>query len=861
MVRQGAFWEVLEPRLLLTAEGLVEAPFVVTAASGTVLPNGWIYAGRGPAPSLLQINQTANRNAADTTNADQLWSGGGLGLALNGADYTVGIWDGGYVRTTHRELTGRVTIKDTGGSLQDHATHVGGTIGATGVTASARGMANAVNLWSYEWTNDISEMAAAAPYIIASNQSYGFTRGWTYTNTTGPQGKRNYGMWYGDRYESAEDAGFGKYDSDTQSLDAMLYSNPYLLSVWAASNDRGETYASLANYYLTYLGGTYGGWYWVPVNDATYPAPGPDGASTGYDTLPEMQTAKNTLVVGAINDITADPYGASDVVMTSYSSWGPTDDGRIKPDVVGNGDALYSTFSGNNNAYGTMSGTSMATPNVTGSSVLLIEYYKDLFGSMPLAATTKAAIIQNAFDAGRTGPDYTYGWGVLDAAATANFYTSVASGGGNSYLWQNSYAGSDWTYSFCSDGASPLKATMAWTDPAPTVLPGAGVDDGTSVLAHDLDLWIVGPGGTIYYPWTLDPAHPGNAALQTAANHLDNVEQVLLSAPTPGLYTLHVGRTGAAFTQDYSLALSGATPNAPPTVAGVLINNGQTQRSVIRQAAVQFSEDVSASLTASDLSIFDAVTGLPVDTSQDAVSYDSGSNTATWDLSAVILPDGWYKLVLASSGVTDALGASLDGDGDGVMGGDWSYTLHRLYGDIDGGASVDVGDLGILATHYGETGDWWTLNADLNADGGVDVGDLGILATGYGQSLSPLGSPGGGVAAATQTTPFVQSVQTAEIAGVVQTDAVEVLIPAPAPMEDIAAFRQVAPANVRAGEAEGLLPAAILPTPPAVEVEAALFVTAIEEDAALDTGGDRGLVTLLTTSLPLPLKQEELLRL
>ena len=119
----------------------------------------------------------------------------------------------------------------------------------------------------------------------------------------------------------------------------MLYNNPQLLSVWAAGNDRNETWASLDTYYLTMLvGGGYNGWYWVPVIDLVLPAPAADGSQAGgYDCLPQEQTAKNTLVVGAVNDITDDPYNSVDVTMTTFSSWGPTDDGRVKPDVVANG--------------------------------------------------------------------------------------------------------------------------------------------------------------------------------------------------------------------------------------------------------------------------------------------------------------------------------------------------------------------------------------------------------------------------------------------------------------------------------------------------------------------------------------------
>lgn len=272
---------------------------------------------------------TFNRDAADTTNADQLWSGGGLGLDLSGAGYTVGVWDGGHIRATHQEFrvgTGpsRVTIKDSPTSYRDHGTYVGGTIGAEGDQAQARGMANQVELWSYDWTNDMTEMAAAAGSIVASNHSYGYVRGWTRINVEGTW----YGQWVDDRCLGNQDRFFGKYDSNTRTLDTTLFNHPNLLSVWAAGNDRGENLAGLNSQYVTYLGSSCApsgaGLYFVPTNHPTWPAPGADGSHKGgYDILAQQQTAKNSLVVGAIDDITVDPYAKSDVVMTSFSAWGP----------------------------------------------------------------------------------------------------------------------------------------------------------------------------------------------------------------------------------------------------------------------------------------------------------------------------------------------------------------------------------------------------------------------------------------------------------------------------------------------------------------------------------------------------------
>lgn len=533
----------------------------------------------GPAPGTLRIHTLDNQNAADTTNTDQLRAGGAAGLNLTGQGYTVGVWDGGLIRATHQEFGGRVTVVDSG-RVGDHATHVAGTIGAAGVADAAQGMATQVSLRSRDWTNDFAELDADADLIAVSNHSYGFVAGWevypaaTFGFAT-PTGFVD--VWFEDRYlYSAEAAAFGKYDSYARELDQVLFQHADLLSVWSAGNDRNDAFRNVSGNgtYVAWFSGDPGGigwsgegWYLVS-NTGAMSAPGGDGnAGTGYDSLSVTQTAKNSLVVGAVNDVPSDPYTAAEVVATSFSSYGPTDDGRIKPDVVANGASLYSSLASSDTAYGYGSGTSMSSPNVAGTAVLLVEHFVNQFGTEPRSASVKGALIHTAADAGNPGPDYVYGWGLVDGTAAAAFLTGAATGDAESYFEERTYAGSAGMLELVSDGTQPLKATIVWTDPSPTVLPGPGVDDAAPVLVNDLDLWITGPGGT-YYPWTLDPLEPSAAAVRTQANHVDNVEQVLIDAPAAGVYTLHVGHTRSSADQPYSLLISGAAvATAPPLVS------------------------------------------------------------------------------------------------------------------------------------------------------------------------------------------------------------------------------------------------------------------------------------------------------
>jgi len=534
------------------------------------------YLGAGIPPSEWRIVAPNNLKAADTTNADRLWSGGGLGLNLNGSGVTVGVWDAGAVRNTHQEFGSRVTRSDASSGFDNHATHVAGTIGATGIDPNARGMANQANIRSYDWNSDLSELGTASQLgVTLSNHSYGYFAGWdARADWSGIGVLGNVDSWFGDRGRFTEAESFGKYNTSSRDLDQVLSNNPNLLSVWAAGNDRGGRFTNTRqdNTYITYFSQNPGipswqgsGYYKVPNSGSTF-APSQDGGLTGYDTLQGGgQTAKNTLVVGAINPITADPYSKSDVKMSTFSNWGMTDDGRLKVDVVADGVGVYSTLATTNNSYASYSGTSMAAPNVTGTAALLTQHYKNLYGKNPSSATLKATIIHTTLDAGNIGPDPTYGWGVVDGAAAAVFLNN-AKQGTNAKLFEATYGGAVQTYQVTSNGSEPLKATVVWTDP-PGTAHGSGLDETTRTLVNDLDIWVTAPNGSILRPWTLNPSNPSAPAVRIIKNSVDNVEQVLVDNPLPGNYTIHLGHSGNSFTQPYSLLVSGLGTVARSTIS------------------------------------------------------------------------------------------------------------------------------------------------------------------------------------------------------------------------------------------------------------------------------------------------------
>jgi hypothetical protein len=203
----------------------------------------------------------------------------------------------------------------------------------------------------------------------------------------------------------------------------------------------------------------------------------------------------------------------------------------------------------------------MATPGAAGAAMLLIEYYGDLFPSQPMRSSTlKALIIHTADDLGTSGPDYKFGWGLINARTgaeqIADHYDSPDANKIAEGLLDdvNTLA----TYTFEAGTAGPIKATLCWTDP-----PAEGttdLDDPTPRLVNDLDLRLIDPNGsTTYYPFVLNPTGPNEPAA-TGDNTLDNVEQVIISSPSvPGSYTAEVTYKGTLTNghQYYSLILSG----------------------------------------------------------------------------------------------------------------------------------------------------------------------------------------------------------------------------------------------------------------------------------------------------------------
>ncbi|MCQ4064615.1 S8 family serine peptidase, partial [Riemerella anatipestifer] len=226
--------------------------------------------------------------------------------------------------------------------------------------------------------------------------------------------------------------------------------------------------------------------------------------------------------------------------MASFSAFGPTDDGRIKPDISGVGVGLRSSVSSGDTDYASLSGTSMASPNVTGSLLLLQEHYSKLnAGNMMKAATLKALAIATANEAGAApGPDYASGWGLLNAFDAAK---TISLNGKYSLIQENTLNnGTQTSFDVVAAGGAPLKVTVVWADPAPSTLSNEEVlNDRSKMLVNDLDVRVVKDGVEVL-PWRLNPNNPAAPAVKMD-NDVDNVEQVVIENPEAGAtYTIVV---------------------------------------------------------------------------------------------------------------------------------------------------------------------------------------------------------------------------------------------------------------------------------------------------------------------------------
>jgi hypothetical protein len=446
---------------------------------------------------------TDNAGAAITINTVALYPGGELGLDVTGVGMVGGIWDGGKVRTTHQELSGKVVIGDNTSTLSDHSTHVSGTVAAKGISPTRRGMAYNAHLFTNDWDSDELEMIDFAGNSggLVSNHSYGYVA------------------------SSLQTWMFGKYDQVAVDMDHIMYTYPYYQVVNAAGNDRSDNTLSQVD------------------------------LKNGFDLITGIGSSKNSITVAAIDEI--DNYmDYSDVTVASFSNFGPTDDGRIKPNIASKGVAVSSCISTANDAYASFDGTSMATPGITGLVLLLQDYYNMVNGDFMKSATVRGLIYHSAREAGNDdGPDYQTGWGVANAGAAA---VIIQNAGTTAIVEEDNLAeGATFTKTIALATAQKLEVSISWTDPEGAVS-GNTPDDTTPNLVNNLDVKVLKDGVT-YHPWKLNPAEPISEATRDSDNDVDNYEKIQIDSAAPGVYTIQVTHKATLQdgSQDFTLIATG----------------------------------------------------------------------------------------------------------------------------------------------------------------------------------------------------------------------------------------------------------------------------------------------------------------
>ena len=517
-------------------------------------------------------------------------------LGLTGAGQTVAVCDTGLdtgnTGNLHRDFTNRVTgygwsngaysASYSWGDFDSHGSHVCGSVLGNGTMSTGRykGVAYQANLIIQGSQEDLSGIP-------------------TDVNTLFRQAFTNGARIHSDSW-GYSDAGY--YHTDSRNLDMFTWSNKTMLVLVAAGNQ------------------------------------GIDANSDGVvdlDSIGSPGTAKNCLTVGASendrpefssytwgdswpDDYPANPIAADEISgaydntnqgLAAFSSRGPCDDGRIKPDIVAPGTDIISTRSRSttntgwgvvtaNTNYLYMGGTSMATPLTAGAVALARQWVTTTGGiTNPSGQLLKALLLNGArnMSPGQYGtgsyreiaavrPSNAQGWGHIDLYNTlqpaTNQFLALIDTNSLSTGQTNVF-----TYSVSSGSTNKIIATMAYADYWGTA--GSGKQ-----LINDLDLTVIKPGGTTNY-----------ANGRTSVDATNNVEMIELAADEAGTYTVKVvARTvPSGTTQAYALVVRGPEADETPTAPTFGANPGPV--STTTGVAVAFTVATTAGYPAPVLAL------------------------------------------------------------------------------------------------------------------------------------------------------------------------------------------------------------------------------------------------------------------
>ncbi len=463
---------------------------------------------------------------------------------LSGSGVAVSLFELGEVQESHVEFGGRLdvaptTVGGTPGSRR-HATHVAGTIGAAGLRADAKGMAPAVTIHQFcvpdpagsnQCVGDVfglKDDELPPRQVIVDNNSWGYILGWL---------DGELAVWLG------QDAYWGAYDLVyTAPLDEIS-NEQGILFVHSAGNDGSLPVSLRLDLFQRHLHADENGdaiagqFFCVSRNKSGSDCPAlPCNAgcemvthhpSTPFDTMSATGSAKNVISVGAVD---------SNRAIASFSSRGPAKDGRVKPELVARGVGVLSTEPANR--YGTANGTSMAAPAVTGIAALLAEQWRRSHpGVDPTPAQLKALLIAGTEDLGNPGPDYTFGFGLVNAKASIDFIL------GDRVRTFSFSQGQTQEVALAVDAPQDVRVVLNWSDPAIPYLGGQDVAE--KALVNDLDVQVIDPAGNTILPWTLNKDQASANAVR-GVNTVDPTEMIDIPNAVPGIYRVIVSGKSVA---------------------------------------------------------------------------------------------------------------------------------------------------------------------------------------------------------------------------------------------------------------------------------------------------------------------------
>jgi hypothetical protein len=465
-----------------------------------------------PSGKPLYFTTYHGRSHRKAIKADVVGTTGSTGYNPDGNGIQMGIWDGGHIFAAHDEFTGgpdyfgpsvNIEISDaaTADIWSSHPTSVASIMVAKGLfhqfNYDMTGIAPGLDkIYSYDWENDVSEIFeqlqinANSDFII-SNHSYGY-----------PLTDEN--------NEPIPSEYIGDYSDWSALLDEIAYIYPTYLHVLAAGNSGRVSY--------------------------------PDQQVLGLDQLTGSTSAKNVLTVGSFS---MDDNG-SNKGATEFSSAGPTNDFRIKPEVCGPGENLgVASWSENDSVatdiYQANSGTSFASPAAAAGVALLQQLHKRIFDEYMDGAAIKALLCHTADDItdwnGQdiTGPDVKTGYGAINLEKAAMLIEKDEKENLTIHNFELDQGDTETLYFQTTAVGELLTATVSWYDPPAAFF-------ATNTLINDLDLRIT-QENTTYLPWKL-PDGAQQAVAILGDNYRDNLEKVVVSSEIGGRYKITISHKG-----------------------------------------------------------------------------------------------------------------------------------------------------------------------------------------------------------------------------------------------------------------------------------------------------------------------------